>query len=356
MKRDDRSARHFLCLAYPAVVLCTALLGGAWTWTSFLLGGFIYPLFDLTPRKARNVVGEARYDQEWARSLKALPYAYALVQIVALGSILWLTSLGRYSGLEMLGLALSVGTMTGGIGLPVAHELIHANHRRVRAVGMLLLASVLYMHFRIEHVFGHHRWVGTPKDPATARRNESLWSFIPRSVVGQILSAWRIERRHAQKFGRMNKMVGYLLIQSVLLMLIYLLLGPASLALFLGQAAMAITFLEAVNYMEHYGLERQQIGDRYEPVARRHSWNTKSWLTNSLSFNLGLHSDHHANASKPFYTLQHTDEAPELPAGYLALLPLTTVPPLWRRVMNPILDRHLHLSRALSAPGVQINE
>lgn len=56
-----------------------------------------------------------------------------------------------------------------------------------------LLAFTCYTTFAIEHVYGHHRHVGTLADPATARRDESLMAFWVRSSVNQIIRAFRFE-------------------------------------------------------------------------------------------------------------------------------------------------------------------
>lgn len=39
---------------------------------------------------------------------------------------------------------------------------------------------------------GHQR-VSTPDDPASARLGESSWEFLPRTVLGGLRSAWRIQ-------------------------------------------------------------------------------------------------------------------------------------------------------------------
>ena len=68
-------------------------------------------------------------------------------------------------------------------------------------VGRWLLALTLDAEFSIEHVYGHHRRLATPADPATARRGESFYTFLVRSVVGQTRSAFELERGRLQKLG-----------------------------------------------------------------------------------------------------------------------------------------------------------
>ena len=91
--------------------------------------------------------------------------------------------------------ALAVGTVTGGMGITIAHELGHRASRLDRVIAKALLVSVAYGHFFVEHVRGHHVRVATPDDPATAPRGMSVYRFIPRSVIGSLRHAWRLEHR-----------------------------------------------------------------------------------------------------------------------------------------------------------------
>jgi alkane 1-monooxygenase len=57
-------------------------------------------------------------------------------------------------------------------------------------------------------------------------------------------------------------------------------------------------------------------------------------------YHLQRHSDHHANPQKRYQTLQHSDQAPQLPSGYGSMLVLAWCTPLWRRVMDPRVLAH----------------
>jgi alkane 1-monooxygenase len=329
-------------LIYIAVVAYGASQGGLAGWASILLGGTLYPLIDALP--SRGLQGPDSPEDPFSEWSGVWLAGYALAQSLVILWVLYLTTVRPFALWEWFGIALSLGTLSGGIGIPAAHELIHRADRRARAVGLYLLALVNYMHFRIEHVHGHHVRVATPDDPATARRGEGLWSFIPRSVMGQLRSAYRIEERLRHTWSgqpkRTNRLVQYAAIQAALLAAVTLLFGWLGLFVMFVQSAMAIVFLEATNYIEHYGLTRQKHGRNYEPVSVQHSWNTNSLLTNSLAFNLGLHADHHANPQRPFPQLRHNEAAPQLPAGYLTMLSIAAVPALWRIVMDRQLDRY----------------
>ena len=88
--------------------------------------------------------------------------------------------------------------------------------------------------------------------------------------------------------------------------------GRVGAAVLVGQAVVSVLMLETVNYIEHYGLVRENKG----AVLPKHSWNSSTSYGNAVTYNLQRHSDHHANAQKPFYALESIKDAPQLPAGY----------------------------------------
>ena len=137
---------------------------------------------------------------------------------------------------------------------------------------------------------------------------------------------------------RTNPFWLYGALQLAALGLAFLIGGWIGIALFLWQALVAIWQLELVDYIEHYGLTRQHLGDgRYEHVLPHHSWNSAHKVSNWLLINLQRHSDHHYKPDRRFPLLQtyDEDEAPQLPLGYPAMAAVAMVPPLWRRLMNP---------------------
>jgi alkane 1-monooxygenase len=259
------------------------------------------------------------------------------------------------SVIELVGAVVATGITGGVIGITVAHELVHRASPLDRALGKLLLVMVSYFHWATEHVAGHHRRVATPEDPATARLGEPLPAFIVRSVAQTFVSSWRIEtarnvRRDVQSPLR-NPVVWGALASCGLAAALSVSFGWQALWFFFAQSALAIAFLETINYIEHYGLERQKLRPGvYERVTPAHSWNSSEWLTNVLLFNLQRHSDHHAFAARPYYKLRHHPEAPQLPTGYAGMALLAMVPPLWRRVMDPRVAAH----RARLAGGPEV--
>ncbi len=244
---------------------------------------------------------------------------------------------------ESAAIFFGMGIVGGTIGIVYAHELMHQKPAVERWLADLLLASVLYAHFRSEHLRGHHVTVGTPADPVTARYNEGFHRFFPRVLWQVPRSAWGVEvamlaRRGLPWWHHTNPFWRYAALQAAWLAVALAVGGWAGLALFVWQAWIAIWQLELVNYVEHYGLTRRHLGEgRYEPVRPHHSWNAQPLVSNWLLINLQRHSDHHTRPDRRFPLLQTypEDQAPRLPSSYPVMTTLAMVPPLWKRVMNP---------------------
>lgn len=238
------------------------------------------------------------------------------------------------------GWILSTGILGGILAVNPAHELIHKTGWFERHCGGLLLTSVGYHGFKIEHVRGHHVHVATPLDNSTARLGESVYAFVPRALLRNVFDAWRIEAQRLRAlrlpaWSWRNEMLGWTALWLALVGLVAILAGTAAAAFFVAQGLGAGASLEVINYVEHYGLMRAQTAPgRYERVTHLHSWNASQRLSNWLLFNLQRHSDHHARASRRYPVLQHHDDSPQLPAGYATMYVLALVPPLWHRVMD----------------------
>lgn len=235
----------------------------------------------------------------------------------------------------VVALGLAVGGISGSQGITFAHELGHSKSRADRFCAWLLMSSVLYAHFMVEHYRGHHPRAATHDDPASARFGESLWRFLPRTLGGSLTNAWRLEARQLAQRRRgwpRSPLLWATLSQAAAMLLLVQLFGVKALLFWLVQAAYAVFLLEAINYIEHYGLVRNEA----EPFALHHAWNADHALTNCLIANLQRHSDHHMHAWKPYATLDALP-GPQLPTGYAGCLFLASVPRLWFRAMHPRL-------------------
>ena len=268
-------------------------------------------------------------------------WAWVPTQIAAIAATLWIVT--HRSGWEGALSVLALGVMTGGGGINIAHELVHRARARDRALAEVLMTSVSYPWWCVEHVLGHHRWVATPRDPATARYGETVYAFLPRSIGGGLASFWGLERdrcarRGIRPWSLRDRRLRYALVLAATYAALYAAGGWIVVAAMAGQSAVAIVLLEVINYVEHYGLRRERTPEgTYERVKPAHSWNSTHWVTGAFLFNLPRHADHHANASRPYWALRAHADAPALPFGYAGMVVVALVPPLWFRSMNPRL-------------------
>ena len=323
-------------------------VGGVGNYVMIALGFLVLPFADARVGYSRWPSDSAleRITERQARAYERALFSAAFVDIALMIWALWVVSRETMAGWEMLGFTVSIGLFSGYIGIVVAHEMMHRSDAAHRRLGWVLMSLALYPHFCIEHVFGHHPRVATREDPATARRGESFYRFLPRSVFMGIASAWRIERERLAREGRgaissrNGLLVAYALIALGLAGL-WIGFGPAVLGFFVAQAVVAILLLEGINYLEHYGLLRPlRDNGRPVPVGPEHSWNSSHFLTNINLFNLGRHPEHHMQGNRAFYRLRHFDEAPQLPYGYATMFLIALVPPLWFRIMDRRLDAY----------------
>jgi alkane 1-monooxygenase len=307
----------------------------------------VFPLADLLfGMDAENPPDSAIKWLEQDRYYRWCTYLYIPIQYAGLVFACWLWSSGKLSTVEDVGLALTVG-MVSGIGINTAHELGHKRASLERWLSRVALAQSGYGHFFIEHNRGHHVRVATPEDPASSRLGESFYAFWPRTVSGSLRSAWELERTRLARMQRSpwtlrNDILGAWAMTVVLFAVLCAVFGIVVLPYLILQAILGFSLLEVVNYLEHYGLlrRRREDDDRYERTRPEHSWNSNNVASNVLLYHLQRHSDHHANPIRRYQALRHVDEAPQLPTGYAGMIVLAAIPPLWRRVMDPRLLEH----------------
>ena len=225
----------------------------------------------------------------------------------------------------------------GVMGTVPGHELVHRKTKRFDMfIGNWLLSLSWDCAFAIEHVYGHHKNVGLPIDPATAKRGENIFVFIFRAIVKEQKDAWKIILNHNKKgksslLSFKNKMIlGYL--RSLFITVIAFTAGGLEgMAIFLLCAIIAKSLLEVINYTEHYGLVRVP-GEKVRP---HHSWNSNSVMSSIYLYNVTRHSSHHEKASLKYWELYPYKGAPMMPYGYLSMLYLAIfLPPVFHRIMS----------------------
>ena len=320
---------------------------GVWMWWPVAVIYVIVPLFDLLCGK---VVTRFSPDEQQRLindpMLRVIPWICALIWLATLA---WaITLLPRVMALppgHVVGFVVSLGVIGGILAINVGHELIHRNNKAERFLGGVLLASVCYGVFKVEHVRGHHLRVGTADDPATARLNETAYSFVPRAIFGTHVHAWRLERERVARAGLggiaailHDEVLHWSLLSVTIAVAAFAVAGSAGVVVFALASLVAIIELELVDYIEHYGLVRRRDADgKLEPVRYEHSWDYGGWLTNALLINLQRHSDHHAHGGRAFGALNNHAEAPQLPLSYAGMLVVALIPPLYRAIIHPRL-------------------
>jgi alkane 1-monooxygenase len=257
---------------------------------------------------------------------------------------------------EFFAIAFICGIVGAIFAVPAAHELMHSKNSYDRGSAVFVMSIFTYPHFCIAHLLGHHRDVATFEDPATARLGESLYGFFQRSVPGAIAGACKFEAHRLRRSGHPvwsahNRLLRYSVLVAVIYGMFFAFFGCAGVAFLAIQGVAAVFTLEAMNYVQHYGLQRCVAEDgSYGPVGDSHSWDTNHPVTNLLMLNLGYHSNHHLCAAKSLG--EHgIPEGPQLlPFGYFALWWIAVWPPLWRRVMDHRVQAiRRHMSLPLSA-------
>lgn len=324
-------------------------LGVFWWSGLILLFGFIPVLDYVVGSDAENPPDSALAWLENDPFYRWATYLYLPIQYLSVLLACWLWSDGGWlttDYVDKLGLMVTVGGI-GGISINTAHELGHKRAQAEKWLSKVALAQTCYGHFFVEHNRGHHPRVATTDDPASARMGQSLYSFVPRSVMGSLRSAWNLEGRRFACMGKSrwtfnNDLLNAWPMSVALFTLLVVWFGVVILPWLVGQAIIGFCLLEAINYLEHYGLRRQKRPDgRNEPVTPSHSWNSNTVIANVFLFHLQRHSDHHAHPLRRYQALCHAEEAPQLPAGYATMLLLALFPPLWRRVMDwRVLDHY----------------
>ncbi|WP_063759043.1 alkane 1-monooxygenase [Streptomyces globisporus] len=315
-------------------------------WTGILVLYVIFPVVDhLIGKDSANPPDSAIAHLEQDRYYRWCTYLYLPLQYTGLVLGCRLITGGDLALVDRIGLTFTLGGVAG-IAINAAHELGHKTEALERRLARIALAQTWYGHFHVEHNHGHHIRVATPEDPASARLGESFWRFLPRTVLGGLTSAWRLEKRRLARRGRSawsprNTVLGSWALSFALFTGLALAFGPGVLPYLAVQAVFGFCLLEVINYTEHYGLKRERTASgRYERCAPRHSWNSDNVASNVFLYHLQRHSDHHAHPTRRYQSLRHFDEAPEMPTGYAGMIVLAYVPPLWRRVMDPRVLAH----------------
>ena len=341
----------FSALILPTLLFLGMQWGSPFLWMIHIFVFLLVPLMDYVIQKDTANVPAAEVSESMkAQFYKLITFVWVYVQLAVLIWGFYVVSTQELSMISWIAFTTGMALITGGIGITVAHELGHRTERIEQIYSKILLMTVCYMHFFIEHNRGHHVRVATPEDPATSRKGETFYGFWWRSVTQGYLSSWHLEAERLKKKGQRfwslsNQMIWFQILPLLFITFfsgLFSYLGGRLVwevpAFFFIQSILGFSLLELVNYLEHYGMQRKRLpSGQYEKVTPLHSWNASQLVSNFLLFQLQRHSDHHASAHKRYQVLDHNEDSPQLPAGYSAMIILACIPPLWFAVMDPRL-------------------
>ncbi|MEO8147157.1 MAG: alkane 1-monooxygenase [Bacteroidia bacterium] len=330
-----RNYKYLLSLTTGIIVITGNMLGNWWVAGNIIFSlGILAVLEKFVSQNHDNSYSESEIFPD------AILFAHVLLQMLCLSSLFYSVSQNGLSFSQIIVAAISTGINSGSSAIVIAHELIHRNIKWFQWAGKFLLFTAGNVYFYVDHLRVHHKWVGTAKDPATSIYGENLYRFFMRTTVGQFKSALnsdanRLRKINAAPYGLRNYVTASILLLVLFMSLLAYFLGASVLVAFMLQAILANFLLEYTNYIEHYGLTRNEN----ERVTEHHSWQSDKVISRYFLIDLSRHADHHYYASKPYHILKSYDKAPVLPGGYVEMIYYALIPPLWFKTMHPLLRK-----------------
>lgn len=333
--------KYLLAYILPFAALLGLFLGGFWALGAFVFAFLILPILEqILPINAYNLPENIRAKRAANPFFNLLLYINLPLLYFIVGYFFYGILQGYWTNAVLVMQSLSVGVVLGVIGINVAHELGHRTEKQHQITAHFLLLPALYQHFFVEHNRGHHKNVGTDRDPSSAKKGENIYAFWVRSVWGTYKSAWELETERLQKrkinfWSLENLMLRFTAMEVLYLCGLYFFGGFFLVGCGIFIAIVAFLLLESVNYIEHYGLRRKQLSNgKYEKVKPHHSWNSEHELGRIVLYELTRHSDHHYMESIKYQNLKYQAQSPQLPFGYPTSILLALVPPLWFKLMD----------------------
>lgn len=334
----------------PLIVYVFALIAftntGWLCWLAVFYAWIFIPLAELfiQPNESNLTAAEEELAKK-NRLYDYILYTIVLIQIPTLFFFLYQMQQSYLTTTDIVARVLTMGLLCGTFGINVGHELGHRINKFEQWLAKVSLLTSLYTHFFIEHNKGHHKHVATKQDPSSARKGEMIYLFYFRTIIYTYINAWKIANDETTKKGKpvfsiYNEMLQLQILQIFFIASIYLIFGLEGLGYFLLAAFKGILLLETVNYIEHYGLSRKEIGNgKFERALPIHSWNSNHIIGRLMLFELSRHSDHHYLASRKYQILRHHEQAPQMPTGYPGMMLLSLIPPLWFYVMHQQMEK-----------------
>jgi alkane 1-monooxygenase len=340
--------KYFWAYSIPVVGIIGIYLQGVWSYSAIIFAFVLIPILELILPTNEDNYTEDDIDNRLKNKIYDI-FLYLNIFVV-FGSLIYTLYRTNQTGIEtyeIIGSILSLGVILGANGINVGHELGHREKLYERIMGKILLIPSHYTHFYIEHNHGHHLHVSTPKDPSTAKYNQSLYTFWWQTVSGTYKKAWEIQKKlneveNRKIYDLKSDMFWFTIIQISYLIIIYFAFGGKGLIVAFFAGIVGFLLLETINYIEHYGLKRNILpSGRFERVTEKHSWNSNHVLGRIILYELTRHSDHHYKSQKKYQILEYHDVSPQMPYGYPTSMVMSFFPPLWFAVMNKRIPQEM---------------
>lgn len=336
-----RDLKYLIAFLIPIIGYVSIEQQGILTYSTMFYAFGIIPLLDiLLPVNKKNIPKELESSKISNRFFDLLLYSSTPICYFIVYTYFQNIMFKDNMTYEIVGKTLSTGIVLGAMGINIAHELGHRTSIFETTLAKCNLLLSNYLHFNIEHNRGHHKNVSTWEDPASARRNEMVYTFFFRSIIFQYIHAWKLENQRMYNKGLsivsiQNEMIQYTLIQILFYIVLIAIYGVQIVPYAIAIALISVLLLETINYIEHYGLTRSILPSGLpERVSPKHSWNSDHQIGRIVLFELTRHSDHHYQATRKYQILRHLEESPQLPLGYPGSMLLSFIPPLWFYVVN----------------------
>ena len=344
MKKISVNTRYLIVPIMSLATVAGIIAGGIYVWTGVILFGTNTFIDILT----RDIHHRADFDSD-GQSYGIKKFQYGVMYFMLPVFISFQLALawqihgyvsetsGALSLTHLIGATLSAA-LWAGLGIIYGHELAHTKGFSF-GIARWMMALSGSAHFCYAHVYNHHLELGCEDDPATAPRGRSLYAHLPKSHFGQSKFLYTMEKQRLKRLGVpflswQNRWIrGYAMSLPTIALFWYA-------GAWTGIACMALIWLisnfelEALNYLEHYGL----IRETGSPIDYRHSWDNSTLFTSWFFIEIGRQADHHDRGETHFWELDEVG-APNCGNGYFTLFAMALIPPLFHKYMNEQLAK-----------------
>ncbi len=332
--------RYYFGVLMQLIGIGGIFAGGGWAWAGVAqlpLFAILDPVLgeDTRPRKADN------------DALMDIPLILCcLLGPVVMMAVAWRVGHGGLTGLEITGMIASGAWLAVVPTVPASHELYHKRTPWKYVLGTYVQLPYMDCTRSNAHMMSHHIFVGTPKDADTPYRGENIYQFLLRTIPHNYRDLYAMEKEAADKRGIsvwsiQGKFMKAILAYVGALSIAFLLGGVAGTLAIMASTTIARLWVEAFNYLQHYGLIRVDG----TAVAPRHVWNHLSTVTRVLAFEITNHCDHHLDAYVPYHKLMPDEDGPRMPSAFTCFLSALIPPLFFRAIVWPRL-RHWDLNLA----------